>query len=109
MGEGQRQEERERIPSRLCTVSPELDAGLELLTGEVATWAETKSRTEPPRAPQRDGHLRGLPGCSWWASFLWMGLTQPSEDLKRTKRCWGVNSSCLLSRNKGLLRLLYLS
>ena len=37
MGEGQRERERERIPSRLCSVSAEPDAGLELTNREIMT------------------------------------------------------------------------
>ena len=36
-GEGQRVKERERIPSRLCTVLPEADVGLEFPNCEVVT------------------------------------------------------------------------
>ena len=43
----------ERIPSRLCTVSTEPNAGLELTNHEIMPWAEIKSLiswlTEPPR------------------------------------------------------------
>ena len=34
---------RERIPSSLCTVSTEPDAGLEPMTHDIMTWAEIKS------------------------------------------------------------------
>ena len=56
-------ERRERIPSRLCAVSTEPDAGLELPNLEIMTRAETKSwapnwlsllgtqETEPRRLP----------------------------------------------------------
>ena len=37
MGEGQREREQERVPSRLCTDSAEPDAGLELMNHEVMT------------------------------------------------------------------------
>ena len=37
VGEGQRERERERIPSRLRTVSAEPDAGLELTNREIVT------------------------------------------------------------------------
>ena len=37
VGEGQRERERERIPSRLYTVSAELDMGLELMNCEIMT------------------------------------------------------------------------
>ena len=40
--EGQRR--RERIPSRLHTVSPEPDVGLDPMSHEIMTWAKTKSR-----------------------------------------------------------------
>ena len=36
-GEGQRERGRERIPSRLCAVSAEPDAGLDLTTCEIMT------------------------------------------------------------------------
>ena len=36
MGEGQTERERED-PSRLCSVSTELDVGLELMNGEIMT------------------------------------------------------------------------
>ena len=41
--ERQRERGRERIPSRLCTVSTESDVGLELTNCEIMTLAETKS------------------------------------------------------------------
>ena len=51
-GEGQREREKERIPSRLHIVSAEPDVGLELMNHEIMTQAQTKSRTlEPPRHP----------------------------------------------------------
>ena len=37
VGKGQREKERERIPSRLRTASAEPDAGLELMNREIAT------------------------------------------------------------------------
>ena len=37
VGEGQRERERERIPSRLCTVSTEPDTGLKLMNHEITT------------------------------------------------------------------------
>ena len=37
MGEGQRERERERIPSRLQAVGTEPDAGLELINREITT------------------------------------------------------------------------
>ena len=45
MEEGQRERERERgrIPSKLHTVSAELDAGLYLMNQEILTRAKTKS------------------------------------------------------------------
>ena len=42
--EGQRERGRERIPGRLCAVSAEPNAGLELMNCEIMTWAETKSQ-----------------------------------------------------------------
>ena len=56
---------RERIPSRLCTVSTEPDVGLKPMNCEIMTWAETKSRP-----PNRLSHPRA-PGSSflkwrWW-------------------------------------------
>ena len=44
-GEGQRERERERIQSRLHTVSMEPDAGLKLTKHEIMTWAKTRSWT----------------------------------------------------------------
>ena len=41
-GEGQRERGRERILSRLCAVSAELDVRLELMNREIMTWAKTK-------------------------------------------------------------------
>ena len=41
----EREWEKERIPSRLHTVSPEPDVGLELMNHEIMTRAETKSWT----------------------------------------------------------------
>ena len=37
MGEGQRERERERIPNRLCAVSTESNAGLDLTNREIMT------------------------------------------------------------------------
>ena len=44
---------KERIPSRLCTVSTEPNAGLKLMNHEIMTWAEELGvlPTEPPRYP----------------------------------------------------------
>ena len=36
-GKGQKEKERERIPSRLCAVSVKLYAGLELMKPEIMT------------------------------------------------------------------------
>ena len=36
---------RERIPSRLCSVSTELDEGLDLTNCKLMTWAEIKSQS----------------------------------------------------------------
>ena len=44
-GEGKRERERERIPSRLLIVSTEPDAGLHLTNYEIMTRAEIKSWT----------------------------------------------------------------
>ena len=41
----ERERERERIPSRLCVVSAEPDAGLSLMNREIMTRAEIESRT----------------------------------------------------------------
>ena len=41
--ERSRERGRQRIPSRLCTVSPELAVGLELTNREVMTWAKINS------------------------------------------------------------------
>ena len=43
MGRG-RERGRERIPSRLHTVSAEPDVGLETTNCEIMTWVETKSQ-----------------------------------------------------------------
>ena len=45
MGEGQREGESERIPSRLHTVSTEPDAGLKATNREIMTWAKIMSQT----------------------------------------------------------------
>ena len=37
---------RERIPSRLCVLSAEPDAGLELTSHEIMTWAEVRCLTD---------------------------------------------------------------
>ena len=37
VGEGQRERKRERLPSRLCAVSVEPDAGLDLTSHEIMT------------------------------------------------------------------------
>ena len=42
--------QRERIPSRLCTVSTEPDTGLELAYREIVTRAEIKSQTLNPQS-----------------------------------------------------------
>ena len=53
---GGTQREREGIPSRLCTVIPEPDSGLEPTNCEIMTCAETKrwtlDRLGPPGAPR---------------------------------------------------------
>ena len=36
-GEGQREREREKIPSRLCTLTAQPDAGLELMNWGIMT------------------------------------------------------------------------
>ena len=36
-GEGQRERQRKRIPTRLCTVSMELDAGLKPMNRKIMT------------------------------------------------------------------------
>ena len=41
--EGQRERERDRIPSRLCAVIAEPDMGLDPMNHEIMTWAETNS------------------------------------------------------------------
>ena len=38
------QKGRERIPSRVCTVSTEPDVGLKFMNPEIMTWAKTKSQ-----------------------------------------------------------------
>ena len=45
MGEG-REQRRERIPSRLCTVSAEPDVGLDLTNCEIVTWVEVGCLTD---------------------------------------------------------------
>ena len=54
-GEGHREKEGERIPSRLCTISAEPDTGLELMNREIVTSAEIKrqvlNRLSHPGAP----------------------------------------------------------
>ena len=42
---GEAERKRERISSRLCTVSTEPDEGLNLTNHEIMTWAEIKSQT----------------------------------------------------------------
>ena len=44
VGEGWRERDRERIPSRLHTVSAEPDRGLWLTKQEIMTWAEIKGQ-----------------------------------------------------------------
>ena len=55
MGEGRVERGRERIPSRLCTISDEPDSGLELTNCEIVTGAEVKRQdtqlTKPPGRP----------------------------------------------------------
>ena len=53
VGEEQRERERERIPSRLCIVSTEPDAGLELTNCEIVTWAQIKGLMLKPTEPAR--------------------------------------------------------
>ena len=54
-GEGHREKEGERIPSRLRTIRAEPDTGLELMNREIVTSAEIKSpklnRLSHPDAP----------------------------------------------------------
>ena len=45
MGEGQRERERERISSTLCTVSTEPDTGLKLTNCEIMTQAKIRRLT----------------------------------------------------------------
>ena len=44
MNGGGAEREGEKIPSRLCAVSAEPDAGLKLTNPEIMTWAEIKSQ-----------------------------------------------------------------
>ena len=46
MREGQRERERKRIPSRLCAVSAEPNAGLEPTNHEIMTTAEVGGLTD---------------------------------------------------------------
>ena len=51
-GRAEREGKRERIPSRLHTVSTGPNMGLELTIHEIMTWAEEKRwLTEPPKHP----------------------------------------------------------
>ena len=64
--EGQKERERERIPNRLYTVSPEPDVGLEPTNWEIMTCAEIKSQTlnqlSHPGAPKTKNYFKTL--CS---------------------------------------------
>ena len=51
MQEKGRERERERIPSRLCTVSMDPDVELEVINRETMTWAKVEHLTESPRCP----------------------------------------------------------
>ena len=57
-----REKGRERIRSRICTVTPEPDVGLELTNCEIMTWAEIQSRMliqlSHPGASRRDIKMR---------------------------------------------------
>ena len=59
--EGQRERERDRIPTRLLIVSTEPDAGLDLRNREIITLAEFKShrlnQLSQPGAPEGFFHL----------------------------------------------------
>ena len=43
-GGAERERGRERIPSRLCTVSTETDVGFDPTNCEIMTWAKIKSQ-----------------------------------------------------------------
>ena len=47
----ERREERERIPSRLCTVGAEPDPGLELAGREIMIWTKIKALNAQPALP----------------------------------------------------------
>ena len=57
MGDGPRERERERIPSRLHTVRAEPSAVLELTNQEIMTGAETESDAELSEPPRYPSHL----------------------------------------------------
>ena len=89
--------ERGRIPSRLCTVSPEPDAGLEPTNREIMTWAETKSRTlnrlSHPGAPIKHFFLKDRVRHLCHNS-TWKQPERPSSH--RLEYCSAIKRSMLL-------------
>ena len=72
-GQGERGGERERIPSRLHTVSTEPHAGLDLTNREIMTWAEVKGWTLDPLsrsgAPEKNRFLGQASMAEYWLGF----------------------------------------
>ena len=75
--EGATERGRQRIPGRLCVISTEPDAGLELKNCEIMTWAETKGwsltdwGTQEPQLTSRfSGLINPLYMSDWMSTWL---------------------------------------
>ena len=73
--ERERERGRERIPSRLHTLSAEPDVGLEVTNREIVTWAESKSqmlnRLSHPGAPKLHSQRKGTVLIEFLGRRLW--------------------------------------
>ena len=94
MGEGQREKERQRIPSRFCAVSTEPDVGLEPTNHEITTWIETKSWTlnqlSHPGTP-RHIFFKLFQKCEWYYKYLWKYRVKERERERERKWKYRVN------------------
>ena len=77
VGEGLRDREGERIPSRICTISIEPDAGLEPTNREIRTWAKvghlTDGTTQVPLKLRKKfiNYLACIPNISQETIRIW--------------------------------------
>ena len=81
-GEDQRDRERERIPSRVCAISPKSDMGIDPMNCKIMTWAEIESRMlnwlSHPGTPKKQ-HFKSVGKDSFW----WVGET-PVNSFRRS-------------------------